>query len=128
MITKTRLWNVISQEMKIKYRLEAITESVMKKIKELETNNVENTNKQGLVVVVKQLPILLVKDMKIKLSRLEEIVRGVVKEAAKQGKMQKLYKTSYNKMINITRGGGNKNTAPLTKKAAKAGKSGLGPY
>lgn len=45
MITKTRLWNVISQEMKIKYRLEAITESVMKKIKELETNNVENTNK-----------------------------------------------------------------------------------
>jgi len=72
--------------------------------------------------------VLLVKDMKIKLSRLEEIVRGVVKEAAKQGKMQKLYKGSYNKMINLARGGGNKNTAPFTKKAAKAGKSGLGPY
>ena len=68
--------------------------------------------------------------MKLKISRckLEEIVRGVVREAAKQGKMQKLYKASYNKMINLARGGGNKNTAPFTKKAAKAGKSGLGPY
>jgi len=66
--------------------------------------------------------------MKLKISRckLEEIVRGVVDEAAKQGKMQNLYKTSYKKMISKARTGGNKNTPPFTKKAAGPGKSGLG--
>jgi hypothetical protein len=66
--------------------------------------------------------------MKITLSRLTEIVRGVVKEAAAQGKMQKIYKASYNNMIKKASTGGNKNTPPFTKKAAKAGKSGLGPF
>jgi|TARA_R110000851_G_scaffold70195_11_gene156712 hypothetical protein len=45
MITKTKLWDLISSEMKTIKRLDEITETVMKKIKELETNNVENTNK-----------------------------------------------------------------------------------
>ena len=45
MITKTRLWDLISSEMKTIKRLDEITETVMKKIKELEINNVENTNK-----------------------------------------------------------------------------------
>ena len=45
MITKTKLWNLISQEMKTKHRLEMVTESVMKKIKELESRNVKNPNK-----------------------------------------------------------------------------------
>jgi len=66
--------------------------------------------------------------MKIKLSRLQEIVRSVVEEAAKQGKVQKIYRTSYKKMINKARGGGQKNTPPFTKRAAGPGKSGLGPY
>ena len=44
MITKTKLWNLISTELKTIKRLDEITETVMKKIKELETNNVENTN------------------------------------------------------------------------------------
>mgnify|MGYP003148045935 CR=1 FL=1 len=66
--------------------------------------------------------------MKITLSRLTEIVRGVVEEAAKQGKVQKIYRNSYNRMIKKASTGGNKNTPPYTKKAAKAGKSGLGPF
>jgi|10_taG_2_1085330.scaffolds.fasta_scaffold00223_14 hypothetical protein len=45
MITKTKLWNVISAEMKTKRRLEMVTESVMKKIKELETSDAKSTNK-----------------------------------------------------------------------------------
>tara|TARA_R110000744_G_scaffold262747_1_gene377307 strand:- start:275 stop:475 length:201 start_codon:yes stop_codon:yes gene_type:complete len=66
--------------------------------------------------------------MKITLSRLTEIVRGVVKEAAAQGKMQAYYKKQMDKRIATASTGGNKNTPPFTKKAAKAGKSGLGPY
>jgi hypothetical protein len=66
--------------------------------------------------------------MKITLSRLTEIVRGVVKEAAAQGKMQNYYKKQTNKAIKNASKGGNKNTPPFTKKAAKAGKSGLGPF
>ena len=65
--------------------------------------------------------------MKITLSRLSEIVREVVNEAAKEGSIQKIYKNSYNRMISKASTGGNKNTPPFTKKAAKAGKSGLGP-
>ena len=66
--------------------------------------------------------------MKITLSRLTEIVRGVVKEAAAQGKMQNYYKKQMKKAIGNASKGGNKNTPPFTKKAAKAGKSGLGPF
>ena len=66
--------------------------------------------------------------MKIKFSRLQEIVRSVVEEAAKQGKVQKIYKMSYKKMINKAGKGGQKNTPPFTKKAAGPGKSGLGPF
>tara|TARA_R100000353_G_scaffold136023_1_gene96559 strand:- start:168 stop:368 length:201 start_codon:yes stop_codon:yes gene_type:complete len=66
--------------------------------------------------------------MKITLARLTEIVRGVVEEAAKQGSVQKIYRKSYDKMIKTASTGGNKNTPPFTKKAAKSGKSGLGPF
>jgi hypothetical protein len=66
--------------------------------------------------------------MKIKLSRLTEIVREVVKEAAAQGKMQRIYKRKMKKRIATASTGGNKNTPPFTKKAATAGKSGLGPF
>jgi hypothetical protein len=74
--------------------------------------------------------------MKIKKKRLREIVRGVVKEAAKEGKMQKIYRKSFDDMIKKMSTAGNtlftqnapssagKNTPPFTKKAAKAGKSG----
>ena len=37
--------------------------------------------------------------MKIKKKRLREIVHGIVKEAAKQGLTQKIYKKSFNDMI-----------------------------
>jgi hypothetical protein len=66
--------------------------------------------------------------MKLTISRLREVIRRSIKEAAAQGKMQKIYKASYNNMIKKASTGGNKNTPPFTKKAAKAGKSGLGPF
>ena len=66
--------------------------------------------------------------MKITLSRLREIVRGVVREAAAEGATQRAYKDSTNKTVDLLRKGKNKNTAPFTKKAAKAGRSGLGPF
>ena len=66
--------------------------------------------------------------MKISIARLTEIVRTVVKEAAAQGAIQRKYKTSTKKAISNATKGGNKNTKPFTKKAAKAGKSGLGPF
>jgi len=66
--------------------------------------------------------------MKITLSRLTEIVRGVVTEAAKEGKIQKIYRNSYKRMIATASTGGNKNTPPFTDKASGPGKSGLGPY
>ena len=65
--------------------------------------------------------------MKIKKRRLKEIVREVVKEAAKDGQMQKIYRRSFAKMIDKAASGGNKNTPPFTKKAAKPGKSGPSP-
>ncbi len=66
--------------------------------------------------------------MKISFKRLEEIVRNVVNEAAKTGAIQKIYRTSYKKMIRKAGSGGNKNTPPFTKKAKGPGKSGLGPF
>ena len=66
--------------------------------------------------------------MKITLARLTEIVRGIVKEASATGVIQKKYKKATNKGIDNVAKGGNKNTKPFIKKAAKAGKSGLGPF
>jgi len=66
--------------------------------------------------------------MKISIKRLEKIVREVVKEAAATGKIQAIYKKRMNKRIATAATGGNKNTPPFTKKAAKSGKSGLGPF
>ena len=63
--------------------------------------------------------------MKIKKKRLREIVHGIVKEAAKQGLTQKIYKKPFNDMIATVSTGGNNNTPPFSKKAAKAGKSGI---
>ena len=62
--------------------------------------------------------------MKISMTRLREIVTSVVQEAAKDGVVQKIYRRSFDKMIKKASMGGNKNTPPFTKKAAKAGKSG----
>jgi len=66
--------------------------------------------------------------VKIKISDLRTIVREMIKEAAAEGKMQKVYRNSYKRMIAKASTGGNKNTPPFTKKAAKPGKSGLGPH
>lgn len=66
--------------------------------------------------------------MKIKMSKLRQMIKEIIKEAAPEGKMQKIYRNSYKKMIKKASSGGNKNTPPFTKKAAKPGKSGLGPY
>ena len=62
--------------------------------------------------------------MKIKKSRLREIVHGIVSEAAKEGHIQKIYKRQFTDMISKAASGGNKNTPPFTKKASKPGKSG----
>jgi predicted ATP-dependent protease len=62
--------------------------------------------------------------MKIKKARLREIVQSVVQEAAKEGRIQKVYRSSYRKMIQKASTGGNKNTPPFTTKASKPGKSG----
>jgi hypothetical protein len=60
----------------------------------------------------------------MKKERLKEIVRGVVEEAAKDGHIQKIYRRSFARMIAKISTGGNKNTPPFTKKAARPGKSG----
>ena len=62
--------------------------------------------------------------MKIKKKRLKEMVRGFIKEAAKQGNIQKIYRKSFANMIKKASTGGNKNTPPFSKKAAGPGKSG----
>ncbi len=62
--------------------------------------------------------------MKIKLERLRNIVRGVVSEAAKEGKFQNIARNSFSRMIAKAATGGNKNSPPFTDKAAKPGKSG----
>lgn len=62
--------------------------------------------------------------MKIKLERLREIVTSVVQEAAKDGAIQKIYRKSFSNMIKKASMGGNKNTPPFTKRAAKIRKSG----
>lgn len=62
--------------------------------------------------------------MKIKKGKLEELVRSALYEAAKEGRMQNVYRRSYANMIKTVSTGGNKNTPPFTKKAAKPGRSG----
>jgi hypothetical protein len=63
--------------------------------------------------------------MKIKIEELRDLVRKVVIEAAKEGAFQKYAKKTYGDMIRtVSTVGGNKNTKPYTKKAAKPGKSG----
>ncbi len=66
--------------------------------------------------------------MKITISRLREIVRRSIKEARAEGAAQAANKKTVNKTIALLQKGKNKNTPPFTKKAAKAGKSGLGPF
>ena len=44
MITKSKLWNIIVQEMKTKQRLDNLTQEVMKKIEELGTNDDKSAN------------------------------------------------------------------------------------
>ena len=60
----------------------------------------------------------------MKRSRLAEIVRKVVTEAAAEGKFQKYAKGSYASMIKLASTGGNKNTPPFDSKPAGPGKSG----
>ena len=66
--------------------------------------------------------------MKLTISRLREVIRRSIKEAAAQGKIQGIYQRKMKKRIATASTGGNENTPPYTKKAAKAGKSGLGPF
>ncbi len=66
--------------------------------------------------------------MKLTIPQLREIVQRALKEAAAKGARQNDYRKSYERGIANARKGGNKNTAPYTKKAAGTGKSGLGPF
>ena len=61
MITKTKIWGLIVEEMKTKQRLDKLTKIVMKKIENLEKEDVESANKQELVVVAQQFIILSMK-------------------------------------------------------------------
>ena len=61
--------------------------------------------------------------MKIKKTRLREIVQGLVKEAAKEGRIQQVYRRSFTRMGQKVSSGGNKNTPPFTEKTPKPGKS-----
>jgi hypothetical protein len=63
--------------------------------------------------------------MKLTIPQLREIIKRSIKEARS---IQDTYRRSYDKMIKKASTGGNKNTPPFIKKAAKAGKSGLGPF
>ena len=62
--------------------------------------------------------------MKIKLKKLKNIVRGLVSEAAKEGKFQSIARNSFARMIAKAGTGGNTNSPPFTDKASKPGKSG----
>ena len=66
--------------------------------------------------------------MKLTISRLREVIRRSIKEAAAQGKIQGIYQRKMKKRIATASTGGNENTPTYTKKAATAGKSGLGPF
>ena len=62
--------------------------------------------------------------MKIKRKALEEHVRKALKEAAEEGRMQKVYRKSFADMIDKTEEGDNENTPPFTKKPSGPGRSG----
>ena len=62
--------------------------------------------------------------MKIKRKALEEHIRSAIKEAAEEGRMQKVYRKSFANMIDKAEEGDNPNTPPFTKKAAGPGRSG----
>ena len=66
--------------------------------------------------------------MKLTISRLREIVRRSIREARAEREAQEANKITLDKTIALLQKGNNKNTPPFTKKAAKAGKSGLGPF
>ena len=66
--------------------------------------------------------------MKLTIPQLREIIHRSLKEAAAQGVTQSFYKKQMNKAIAKASKGGNKNSPPFTNKAARAGKSGLGPF
>tara|TARA_R110000824_G_scaffold14276_4_gene60925 strand:- start:1556 stop:1750 length:195 start_codon:yes stop_codon:yes gene_type:complete len=60
----------------------------------------------------------------VKLNELRDLVREVIKEAAAEGQIQKIYRRSYKKMIKKTKSGKNPNTAPFTEEAPEGGASG----
>ena len=62
--------------------------------------------------------------MKITIKELKRMVQEIIREAAKEGVVQKSYKQSFTRMISKVASGGNKNTPPFIKKASKPGKSG----
>ena len=62
--------------------------------------------------------------MKMKRKRLREIVRGIVTEAAKEGKFQRIARNSFSRMIAKASTGGTQSSPPFTEKAPKPGKSG----
>jgi hypothetical protein len=62
--------------------------------------------------------------MKIKRKRLKEILTSVLHEAAKEGYIQKVYRSSFDRMIKLASTGGNKNTPPFSNKPASTKKSG----
>ena len=61
---------------------------------------------------------------KVKINELRDLVREVIKEAAAEGHIQKIYRRSYARMIDKVSSGGNKNTPPFTNKSSKPGQSG----
>jgi len=60
----------------------------------------------------------------VKINELRDLVREVIKEAAEEGHIQKIYRRSYARMIDKASSGGNKNTPPFTNKSSKPGQSG----
>ena len=60
----------------------------------------------------------------MKLSELRNIVQEVIREAAEEGKIQKIYRRSFKAMIKKTKSGKNPNTAPFTEEAPEGGASG----
>jgi len=62
--------------------------------------------------------------MKLKISDLRNLISEIIKEAAKDGEIQKVYRRSFARMIDKASSGGNSNTPPFTEKAPRPGKSG----
>ena len=58
------------------------------------------------------------------LNELRDFIKTIIKEAAEEGRIQKIYRRSYKEMIKKTKSGKNKNTAPFTEEAPEPGESG----